>query len=259
MKSIVFVNQKGGSGKSILAYHMAFFLSEVAEKRVLFVDGDEQANATKSLSQFRDPDLNASTLFRAEAFSVGRAEKGVTLFAGDQGLREVERSSLSDAALVELVRKQLATLADGFDYCVIDTAGANSRVANALLVASNFSILPCRIDPYSIDVATEVLKRVLFIQKRWNPALVNLGILPNEYDTQSPAQRDWLKQLMGAYQKFVFPAFVPKRSAFREASGEGVPVWSLTGTGNTVKTSARTAGKEIKAVLTMVLKKMEES
>lgn len=259
MKSIVFVNQKGGSGKSILAYHMAFFLSEVANQRVLFVDGDEQANATKSLGQFRDPDLNASLLFKAEPVPAIDQGQGMTLFAGDQGLRDIERSSTSDAALVELVRKQLTGLSEQFDYCVIDTAGANSRVANALLVAANFAILPCRIDPYSIDVATEVLKRVIFIQKRWNSGLVNLGILPNEYDTQSPAQRDWLKQLMGAYQKFVFPAFVPKRSAFREASGEGVPVWALTGTGKAVKTSARTAGKEIKAVLAMVQKKMEES
>lgn len=264
MKKLVFVNQKGGSGKSILSYNKAHYLAEQG-KRVLFIDGDEQANSSKSLAEYATPSMGASVLFSETAIKLPTMPQQIVLLRGDSGLRQVEKSDKGDDELVTTLRARLADVADGFDYAVIDTAGANSRVANALVVASDFAVLPCRIDPYSIDVATEVLKRIMFIQKKWNPGLVNLGILPNEYDTNSPAQDEWLKQLMSAYQQFVIGAFVTKRSAYREACGAGVPVWRLesdteddSGKGK-VKTAARTAGREVKAVFKMMQDRMEKA
>ena len=264
MKKLVFVNQKGGSGKSILSYNNAYYLAEQG-KRVLFIDGDEQANSSKSLAEFAVPNMGASVLFSELPIKLTKLSQPIVLLRGDSGLRQVEKSSKGDDELVNTLRARLTEIADGFDYAVIDTAGANSRVANALVVASDYAVLPCRIDPYSIDVATEVLKRIMFIQKKWNPSLVNLGILPNEYDTNSPAQDEWLKQLMSSYKQFVLGAFVTKRSAYREASGEGVPVWRLeseseddTGKGK-VKTAARIAGREVKAVFKMMQDRMENT
>lgn len=264
MKKIVFVNQKGGTGKSTLSYNKAHYLAEQG-KRVLFIDGDEQANASKSLAAYTAPSLAASSLFGESPISLPALPQQIVLLRGDSTLRQVEQSDKDDEELVKLLRARLAEISDGFDYAVIDTAGANSRVANALVVAGDFAVLPCRIDPYSIDVATQVLKRVAFIQKSWNPGLVNLGILPNEYDATSPAQVEWLKQLIGAYRQFVMGAYVSKRSAFREAAGEGVPVWRLEsetdedGGKGKVKTAARSAGKEVKAVFKMMQERMENA
>ena len=262
MKKLVFVNQKGGCGKSILSYNMAHYLAEQG-KRVFFIDGDEQANSSKSLAAYAMPDLGASAFFGRTPIKLPTLPQQIVLLRGDPGLRHVERSGTGDDELVAILRARLSDVADGFDYAVIDTPGANSRVANALVVASDFAVLPCRVDPYSIDVATEVLKRVLFIQKRWNPGLVNLGLLPNEYDTNSPAQDEWLKQLMSSYQQFVLPAFVTKRSAYREACGAGIPVWLLAsdseddGGPGKIKTAARTAGREVKAVFRIMQDRME--
>ena len=263
MKKLVFVNQKGGSGKSILSYNMAHYLAERGQ-RVLFIDGDEQANSSKSLAAYAAPACTARSLFEKKAVTLPTIPQPIVLLCGDAGLRQIEQSTEEDDALVATLQARLIDVKPGFDYAIIDTAGANSRVANALVVASDYAVLPCRIDPYSIDVATEVLKRIIFIQKKWNPALVNLGILPNEYDTHSPAQNAWLKQMMAAYQQYIVPAFVAKRSAYREACGVGVPVWLLASDSDnedgksTIKTAARTAGREVKAVFTMMLERMEK-
>jgi chromosome partitioning protein len=262
MKKLVFVNQKGGGGKSILSYNKSFFLAE-RHKRVLHIDGDEQANSSKSLAQYAVPGIGASALFDAAPLKLPVLAQQIVLLRGDAHLRKVEQSELGDEALVAVLRARLADVAAGFDYAVIDTAGSNSRVANAFVVASDFAVLPCRIDPYSIDVATEVLKRIVFIQKRWNPALVNLGILANEFDANSPAQEQWLRQLIGAYRDHVFGAYVAKRSAYREACGAGVPVWQLEADGEEegakgrIKTAARTAGREVRAVFKLMFERME--
>ena len=259
MKKLVFVNQKGGTGKSTLSYNFAHFLADKGF-RVLFIDGDEQANASKSLAVFSSM-TGTSTLFGSEKIEPLTMPQQIVLMKGDDGLRKVEKSSCSDEELVQALTERLEDVSSGFDYAVIDTAGANSRVANALTVASDYTVLPCRIDPYSIEVATQVIKRIAFIQRSWNPELTNIGILPNEFDATSPAQVSWLKQLMGAYKDYVVGAFVAKRSAYREAAGKGVPVWRLgtdedEGKGR-VKTSARNAGRELKAVFEIVLRRME--
>ena len=267
MKTLIFVNQKGGSGKSILSYNMAHYLADQGA-RVLFVDGDEQANSSKSLALFAAPGIGASALFDADLLLLPVTTAatwfggGILLLRGDAGLRQVEQSGVSDGELVMRLRARLAQISERFDYCVIDTAGANSRVANALLIASDFAVLPCRIDPYSIDVATDVLKRVAAIQKSFNRDLVNLGILPNEVDGQSGAQHEWIKQLRAAYPQFVMPVHVPKRAAYREACAEGVPVWRLkyscTDSSNTgpIKSGARTAGREVRAVFASIKNRM---
>ncbi len=261
MKKLIFVNQKGGSGKSILSYNMAHCLADSGQ-RVLFVDADEQANSSKSLAAHLAPP-SAGDLFGDTPIKRLAASQNIALLRGSAALREVERSDKSDVEMVMTVRARLADIAHEFDYCVIDTPGSNSRVANALLVASDFALIPCKIDPYSISVAGVMLKRIKFIQGKWNQGLINLGILANEYDARQPAQVAGLKQLMSGYRDFMLPAFVVDRSAYREACGAGVPVWRLEadsdedGGKGKVKTAARVAGHEIKAVFKMIQDKME--
>jgi chromosome partitioning protein len=262
MKKLIFINQKGGSGKSILSYNMAHYLAD-SGARVLFIDGDEQANSSKSLAQFARTGFSASALFNAVEFALYPAADNILLLPGDASLRQVEQSSVSDGELVMFLRARLAQIADRFDYCVIDTAGANSRVANALLIASDYAVLPCRIDPYSIDVATDVIKRVAAIQNSFNSGLVNLGILPNEVDGHHGITHDWLEQLTSAYPQFVMSVSVPKRAAYREACAEGVPVWKLRYGGvngkGTIKSGARAAGREVREVFDIIKSKMDAS
>ena len=49
MKTIAFINQKGGVGKSICAFNIGAILSKVFNKKVLFIDLDPQATLTDFL------------------------------------------------------------------------------------------------------------------------------------------------------------------------------------------------------------------
>lgn len=257
MKILIVVNQKGGVGKSLLSYHLLHYLIDLG-KRVLFIDGDTQGNSSSSLTQYVRSNLGASLLFSSVPIDLSGYARTDVVLRGDAALTQVESTERSDAELVATVRARLAEIADGFDFAVIDTAGANSRVANALLVASNYSVVPTKIDQYSIDVSGEMLKRIAFIRENWNPSLVNLGILANEFDGRQPEQVRVLKQLLGAYATTMIPAYVSDRSAYREASAAGVPVWRLKAPGeDRPKTSAREAGIEIKAVFKTLMERME--
>jgi chromosome partitioning protein len=259
VKIFIPANQKGGVGKTNTAFNFTHYLAEEGN-RVLGVDGDEQGNYSRVMSEFVQPGIGASQLFSEVSIASSHTTGAITVIQADrEGLRAVERSSVSDAQLVTNLRARLAELAPSFDYAVIDSAGSNSRITNALLFASDFAVIPTKIDQDSIDVSVEVLKRVASIKSGWNPALVNLGILANEYDSRQPAQVKSLKALLGKYPHFIFPAFIADRSAYREASAARTPVWRLKNEADgRAKTSAREAAIEMRAVFRMLLDRMEE-
>ena len=258
MKTFIPANQKGGVGKTNTAFNFTHYLAEQG-KRVLGVDGDEQGNYSRVMSEYVRPGTGANQLFGDAPVDLPEATGAITVLQADrEKLRIVERSGLSDAQLVSNLRARLAELAPRFDYLVIDSAGSNSRIANALLFVSDFALIPTKIDQDSIDVSVEVLKRVASIRNSWNPSLVSLGILPNEYDSRQPTQVKSLKTLLGNYPQHIFPAYIADRSAYREASAARIPVWRLKSeTDGRIKSSAREAAIEMRAVFRMLLDRME--
>lgn len=258
MKTFIPANQKGGVGKTNTAFNFTHYLAEQG-KRVLGVDGDEQGNYSRVMSEYVQPGSGTSQLFGEAPIVLPAVPGAVTVIPADrEKLREVERAELSDAQLVSNLRARLTELAPHFDYLVIDSAGSNSRIANALLFVSDFVVIPTKIDQDSIDVSVEVLKRVTTIRNSWNPSQVNLGILPNEYDSRQPAQVKSLKDLLSKYPQYIFPAFIADRSAYREASAARTPVWRLKSeTDGRTKTSTRDAAIEMRTVFRMLLERME--
>jgi chromosome partitioning protein len=262
MKKFIPVNQKGGVGKTTTSYNFAHHVADRGFRSAL-VDADEQGNASKAMAPYAISDFNAADLFSEKPLRLPGEFRQLVLIATDKiRMREVEQCDVDDAQLVTNLRARLGELASHFDYITFDTPGSNSRVANAFLAVSDFTVIPCKIDPFSVDVSAEVLMRIIYIQQHFNPRLVNFGILANEFDPRQPAQVEDFKRLLALYHQYIFPRPISDRQAYREAAGAQVPVWRLKegGTGenrNRIKSAAREAGKEMRAVFDILVGKME--
>lgn len=262
MRAFIPVNQKGGVGKTTTGYNFAHHVADRGHRSAL-VDGDEQGNASKAMAPYTLTGFTAADLFGDQPLRLPAEFGNLVLIPSDrQRLRQIEQADLSDEDLIANLRARLAELAPHLDYITFDTPGSNSRIANAFLMVSDFAIIPCKIDSFSVDVSTEVLRRIIAIQRNFNPGLVNLGILANEFDPRQPAQVMDLKHLLANLHKYMFPKPITDRQAYREAAGAQVPVWRLKegGTGenrNRIKTAAREAGKEIREVFDAIMERME--
>ena len=52
MKTLAFINLKGGVGKTVSAANMAHILAVYHHKKVLLVDGDKQGSASRYLGMY---------------------------------------------------------------------------------------------------------------------------------------------------------------------------------------------------------------
>lgn len=245
MKIITVANQKGGVGKTSISCHLAFYLRDKGFK-VLFIDLDNQANASSTLKNYASA-VKAVDLFQNEAPELVAAD-GITLAAADSSLVGLERA---DHAVVGTFKKALAHLGDQFDYAVIDTAPTlGLRMVSALTV-SNFALCPIELESYSIQGITEMLKTIFGVRQKYNPGLVFLGMLPNRFNSHSASQKQSLQALLESYAHLMITAKIGNRSAIGEALTQGIPVWEIP------RTAARDAGKEMKEVFDQVVDKTE--
>lgn len=245
MKTLVVSNQKGGVGKSTLVVHLAHYAAE-AGARVLVVDLDPQQNTTHTLDVYSTGAV-ASTLFAAAAIALKPSGEKIDLISADYALIDLDRAPMSAA---DLLSKQLAKLASNYDLCVIDTAPAAGLRMIAALKTADYVVSPIELETYSIQGITSMLQTVFGVRQRYNQKLKFIGMLPSRFNSHSPSQKNALADLLKAHPQLVLPLSIGLRTSIAEALTEKVPVWRMS------KTSAREAGREMKAALAAIIDRM---
>lgn len=254
MKKFAAVNQKGGVGKTNTNCNFSHCLAE-AGHRTLIINADEQEDTNDMMKEHELIGIQTHDLFRNRPLQIMPPSKNLTLIASERvALREIEESSMDDLELVSNLRARLSELSQHYEYAIFDTAGANSRIANAFLIACDFVAVPTKIDEHSIRETVETIGRIGGIRSHSDARIRNenltfLGILVNEYDPRQPFQVKQFAKLLEDHGALMVPYPIGDRQAYREAASARVPVWRLRNEdGTQVKTTAREAGKEILTV-----------
>lgn len=237
MRTIVFSNQKGGTGKTTLSVLYAMWLQERNGQRVCFIDLDSQANASKTLRSLAGG-VTAADLLKTETFAESAVETAsLRLLPGSSALMDIDRGR--PEAVIPALKQSLSRLASSFDACVIDTPPALGLRMSAALIAGTHVICPIELEEYSIDGVTAMLKTIFGVRQRYNPALRLVGIVANRFNGHSVRQKQALVDLIAMYSEFMVPAKLSLRSAIPEGLATATPVWRMT------KTAAREATEEL--------------
>ena len=251
MKTLVVSNQKGGTGKSAVATHMAFYAGERG-LRVLVVDLDAQANATHNLVEQTDTDaLFASALFRKAAL-LARPQAtpfgGVALIAADDALSELDENARVDESAPAA---RLAELADGYDLCIIDTPPTLGKRLRAALTAADYVVMPFQPARESMDGVAALLRTIEAVRQGANPRLSYVGFLANRVNRQSKSDRELLEAMGHAVGDLLLPQGIAERTRIKDALASMHPVWRHQRGG-----SDQVAAKEMQQAMEAVLERM---
>jgi chromosome partitioning protein len=225
-KTVVFVNQKGGVGKTTSAINLGAYLAK-AGKRVLLVDFDPQANLTSG--------VGGKTGSRGiyEVLSGALALSDVILPTKVEGLDLAPSSIELSGATVELVdkedrndylKKALAPVLDRYDFVLIDCPPSLGILTLNGLNAADEVLVPLQCEYFALEGLTLILQTVSLVQKSMNPRLRIGGILFTMYDSRTKLAQQVVQQVTQYFKDRVFRTIIPRNVRLSEAPSHGVPV-----------------------------------
>ncbi|MEA9358511.1 AAA family ATPase [Bacteriovorax sp. PP10] len=239
-KIISFINQKGGVGKTTMAFNSAFALAQKG-KKVLTIDLDPQANLTllfearntynlhhllvnsiKELKMIHVPAMLSEILH----YSKGNAV--VDLIPGGQELSGFDLTVASINAPRQLVLKKFLEINDlknRYDYIIIDCPPTLGLLVINALCASDGVIIPFKADDFSakgLDHFYQVLEDIADMGIVAAPEVV-LHV-PNLVDLRRKQENDDLTKIIEKVDNAVgegkvFSPFLNKAGLVKSLSG----------------------------------------
>ena len=225
-KTFVFVNQKGGVGKTTSAINIGAYLA-LAGKKVLLVDFDSQGNMSSGVGV----SLDKPTVYELIAGDV-EAEKAVkhTMI---KSLDVISASLDLSGAAIELVEQErreyflkeaLEPLKSKYDYILIDCPPSLGILTLNGLVAADEVLVPMQCEYFALEGITLLLQGVQKVQKTHNPDLVIGGIFFTMYDSRTRLAQDVVLQVKSYFKDIVFNTIIPRNIRLSEAPSHGLPI-----------------------------------
>ncbi|MBN2343975.1 MAG: ParA family protein [Deltaproteobacteria bacterium] len=224
---ISIANQKGGVGKTTTAINLGASLA-AAEKTVLIIDLDPQANATSGLGV--DPDDNEYSSYDV---LIGECDTKTAVVTSELDFLDVLPAHRDLAgAEVELVQAEdravrLKRALDGFenkyDFIIIDCPPSLGMLTLNALCAADAVIVPLQCEYYALEGLTRLLETIGMLRNDLNSNLVIDGIVLTMYDKRNNLSRQVEKEVRENFDGHVFKTIIPRNVKLSESPSFGKP------------------------------------
>jgi len=225
----LFLNFKGGTGKTSLSSSYAYRLAERGY-RVLMIDLDSQGHATKCLGK----EGGSFTQTLHDVIIRRRPLDEVTVKTGMPNLSLVPANlsmSTIDLALMPLagrefrLRNALQGVAGKYDFVVLDAPPSFGLLnLNALMAASDL-VIPVLADFLSYDGLRLLFETIQGLEQDLSHQLEHIFIVVNAFNQTFKISREALGALREHYADYLLDSVVRQCTKFAQASSEGCPIF----------------------------------
>lgn len=225
-KICVFVNQKGGVGKTTSAINLGAYIA-LEGKKVLLIDFDSQGNMSSGVGI----EKNKPTIYDLLASNVA-AESAVKKTVVP-GLSAIPASIDLAGAAVELVdqdqrefflKKAIEPLVPLYDYILIDLPPSLGILTLNGLAAADEVLIPMQCEYFALEGMSLLLNTIKKVQNSINPNLKIGGIFFTMYDARTRLAQQVVQQVKTYFADKVFSTIIPRNVRLSEAPSHGLPI-----------------------------------
>jgi chromosome partitioning protein len=217
---IAIANQKGGVGKTTTAINLAAALA-MRGRSVLLVDLDPQANSSMTFLDLRSLQRTMYDVLTGQARLDDIIQPSpvprLHVAPARIGLAKLETQLVGELDAHFRLKDRLTSVADRYEFVVIDTPPALGLITVNALVASTHLLIPVQSSYFALEGTDDLLETVDRIRARPNPDLKLLGAVITLHDKRTTLARDVHKAVTEVFGDRVFETTISKSIRLEES------------------------------------------
>ncbi len=225
---IAIANQKGGVGKTTTAINLSSCLAEKG-KKVLVIDMDPQGNTTSGLGV--DKNALENTIYEMiigecllEECLLENVFNNLSLIPSNVNLSGAEIELMDIEGKEYIVRGQVNTIRDNYDFVIIDCPPSLSMLTVNAMTTADSVIVPIQCEYYALEGLSQLLHTITLVKKRLNPNLDMEGVVFTMYDARTNLSLQVVENVKNNLHQNIYKTIIPRNIRLAEAPSHGMPI-----------------------------------
>jgi chromosome partitioning protein len=227
-KIIAFCNQKGGTGKTTSAINLAAYFA-LAQKKVLVIDLDPQANATSGLGINKHNIKKSTYHVLLEELDIQEilqptAMGNLFLAPSNLDLTGAEVELVGTLGREYRLKKALDKEKEHFDFMIVDSPPSLGLLTINALCAADSILIPVQCEYYALEGLTQLVNTIKLVKDNLNPNLTIEGVVLTMADFRTNLSKEVIQETRGYFKEKVYATVIPRNIRLTEAPSFGKPI-----------------------------------
>jgi chromosome partitioning protein len=227
-RTVTFVNQKGGVGKTTTAVNVAAALGRRGQ-RVLLVDLDPQANASSAAGIDRIERDGVYELIMDERPGaecvLELPEEHISVVASSPSLAGAEVELVPVMARERRLLNALAPLKERFDWILIDCPPSLGLLTINALTAADQVVIPVQCEYMALEGLSRLTETLELVRRNLNPGLTILGVVLTMFDGRTRLAQQVVDEVRAHFKQVAFATVIPRSVRLSEAPSHGQSIF----------------------------------
>ncbi|HVR73248.1 MAG TPA: ParA family protein [Planctomycetota bacterium] len=227
LRTIAFMNQKGGVGKTTCAVNLGAALAAL-RKRVLLVDMDAQANLSLHLGMDVHLLERSSYTVLAGRCTISEAvirdlRPGLSVLPANIDLAGAEVELVNAVGRETVLRAALARYLaeEPYDFVLLDCPPSLGLLSLNALTAAREVLIPVQTEFFALQGMSRLLDVIELIRVRLGHPVEIAGIVPTLHDTRTNLGREVIAEVQRHFGPLVFRSVIRKSVKLAECPSHG--------------------------------------